>query len=257
MTYTIGPRQTFEPLPTGEYMLTLKEWREYKEEEDSAFSKKGDVKVEWTFEVAVPNAEPTVRKARTSIPASFSEKSHFVHIITALGLVDANTGAEGGCTVDLDAGIGKRCVGTIVKKLKTGKTNEYTDSITVYAPLPAQLSAPLVFGGSAPASPTPSTAAPTDALRARYNALMSFAGLPKLADTAVAAGGIQQSMIAVGAQPLNETARVTLNGAVEFLLSLSGTDYRTKFAEVRTLRDGLLLLDVITKELDALGDLPF
>jgi hypothetical protein len=53
-------------------------------------------------------------------------------------------------------------------------------------------------------------------------------------------------------QNLFGQSQETLNQAVEMLYALGGTDYSAKAAKALTLRDGLLLLDAINKELDAL-----
>lgn len=132
--YAIAPRKIFEPLQTGEYVLTLLAVQERVEDHDSTFSKRGDIKLEFEWEVDVPGGDPETRKERVSIPATFSRKSRFVEIAVALQLVNEQEAIEGGCTVDFDEGLGKRCLGTIVRRLKEdGK--EWTDSITAHTVL--------------------------------------------------------------------------------------------------------------------------
>jgi hypothetical protein len=138
-TYSMGPEKTFTPLATGDYKITLKEWREVVEEEDSQYSKKGDKKIQWTFAVAVPNGEDTERRVTTGLTASYNAKSNLCHVLVGLGLIDAEKSKESGVTFDPDQGIGRSCIGTIVKKLRQGKNandpGAWTDSITAYAPI--------------------------------------------------------------------------------------------------------------------------
>ena len=133
-TYALAPRTVFTPLETGEYVLTLLEVSEKAEERDTAFSKKGDIRLEFRWEVDVPGGESEERRDRVGIPKSFSKKSKFVAIVVALGLVNEADAIANGCNVDFDPGLGKRCLGTIVRKPKEG-TAEWTDAITAYAPL--------------------------------------------------------------------------------------------------------------------------
>ena len=238
--YTIGPRQQFEPLPTGDYQLTLKGWRETVEEEDSQFSKRGDHKIEWTFIVAVPDEDNQERKVRTRIVENWNEKATLCHVLLGLGLTTADEAMVKGLSFDPDKAIGRKCVGTIVRKQREDGKG-LTDSFVAFSPSP--------FGAtSAPAG--------GDALKQRYNALLSLAGLGPSSEVMLPAA-MRQSMIDIGKQPLTENAQKTLSQAVEVLLSFGGTDYRTKFAEVSTIRDGLLLLDSINKELDEQEGRPF
>src|ERR1035437_2338312 len=143
MPYTLGPRVECEALPTADYKLTLKSWKEIIVKEATQYSKIGDIQIEWAWLVAVPNAEDAERRTWSPIPATFSEKSTFVHIVTALGIVDSVAAIEAGATIDPDAGVGKSCLGTIVESLKTdGKT--WGDKITQYAPLPATPATPKI-----------------------------------------------------------------------------------------------------------------
>src|ERR1035437_503890 len=239
-TYDIGPRQNFVPLPTGEYPITLKSVEERTEDQDSQYSKKGDVKLEWTwlFELA-GNEEPATRKSRTPIPQSFNEKSGMVHIVLALALADSAKAIAEGCSIDPSRGIGRRCLGTIVKKLKEGKTDEWTDSITAYAPLAQQQQAT-----AAPAAGNP--------IQNRYNALMCFAGEEENTETVVTPGGWATAMKAVGARPMTEHARMDLNGIVELLSDMGGADLSAKAEEVTTIREGFVMFGTIEAEVAAL-----
>lgn len=133
-TYAIAPRVDFQPLPTGDYVLTLLEVKEVVEERDTAFSKRGDVRLEFHWEVQVPGEEPEERRDWSGIPRTFSKKSKFVAIAVALGLVSDAEGAEQGANIDFDDGLGKRCLGTIVRAQKPN-SDEWTDKITGYARL--------------------------------------------------------------------------------------------------------------------------
>ena len=136
-TYSVAPRVEFEALPTGEYVLTLLEVLEKAEERDTNFSKRGDIRLEFHWEVEVPGEDAVQRRDWSSIPKTFSAKSKFVSIAIALGLVNEQVGIDAGCSVDFDQGLGKGCLGTIVRKMKDG-SSEWTDQITGYAPLSAR-----------------------------------------------------------------------------------------------------------------------
>jgi hypothetical protein len=237
--YDIGPRQNFLPLPTGEYVITLKSWEERAEEQDSQYSKKGDVKIELTWIVAVPNDEPATRKARLSIPASWNEKSNFVHAAEALRLVDREKAIAEGAHVNWDMGSGKSCTGTIVKKLKEGKTDEWTDSITAYAPLPQ----------NAPQAAPERTAG--TGLVQRYQRLIKFAGTQDTVPEGLSSLKVAGRMKLLGAGDMTDHARQTLQSAVEILHTASDGPYPEIGTPV-TLKDGLLALDQIETALSAL-----
>ncbi len=133
-TYTLAPRVEFEALATGDYTVTLLEVVEKVEEKDTAFSKRGDIRLEFHWEVAVPGDEPMEKRDWSSIPKTFSKKSKFVAIAIALGLVSEQEAIEYGCAVDFEPGLGKRCVATIVRKQKEG-SEEWTNQITGYTAL--------------------------------------------------------------------------------------------------------------------------
>lgn len=130
-TYTIAPRVEFTPLPTGEYVARLMHWQEKVEERDTQFSRKGDVQIEFHWEVEVPGAEAEERRDWASIPRTWAKKSKFVQIALALGLARDGQAAEEGAVIDWDDGLGKRCKVTIVRSIKEG-TNDWTDKITGY-----------------------------------------------------------------------------------------------------------------------------
>ena len=232
--YTVGPRREFEPLPTGDYQLTLKSWKEVIEEKNSQYSKKGDRKLEWTFVVAVPNEDNQERRVRTRIVGNWNEKSTLCHVLLGLGLTTADEAMAKGLTFDPDQAIGRKCVGTILRKAREDGKG-MTDSIISFSPSP--------FLATAPVGPGP--------LQQRYDALLNFAGLEK-GGAILTPAAMKQSMIDIGRQNLFGQSSETLHQAVEMLHSLGGADYREEEAKALTLRDGLLLLDAINKELDAL-----
>ena len=238
-TYNVGPATTFTPLPTAEYLLTVKSWQEVIETEDREYSKKGDAKIELMFTVAVPGAEDATRRVRFAPPASWSTKSTFVHVAEALRLVDHDTAAAEGAQIDWDRAVNLQCIGTIVKKLKQGSTTEFTDSITAYAPLAGQAAA------AAPAAGNP--------IQNRYNALMRFAGEEENTETVVTPGGWATAMKAVGARQMTDHARMELNGIVELLSDMSGADLSDKAEEVTTIREGFVMFGTIEAEVEAMG----
>ena len=154
-TYHIAPRVEFTPLATGEYILRLMHWEEVTEERDTQFSKKGDIRIQFQWEVEVPGDDPVERRDWAPIPRTWSKKSKFVQIALALLHVPDQFAAENGFEVDWDDGLGQRCKASIVRKPKEG-SNEWTDSIVGYFPLDQVATAP----SRRPAQPAPS--APDD-----------------------------------------------------------------------------------------------
>jgi hypothetical protein len=259
-TYEIGPRQNFIPLSTGEYTMTLKSVEEHVEEQDSQYSKKGDVRLEWTWLIELPGEEePAVRKTRTPIPQSFNEKSGMVKILVALKLVDAAKAIAEGCKIDPERGVGRRCLGTIVKKLKEGKSDEWTDSITAYAPIPSS-PAPLSgvpLGGST-ASPAaqgvPADArVASEALRHRLDKLAAFAGTSAVdkAATEASAATVAAHIRSLGNMAMTEVAQRNLEETME-TASVMGLQVAETVPFVGTLKDGLLLCERIQAQVDAL-----
>ena len=235
MPYTLGPRQTFEALPTAEYKLTLKSWREITEQNDTQFSKKGDVRIEWNWGVTVPNSEDQDRRDWTNIPATFSEKSTFVHIAIALGIVDSVAAIEAGATIDPDQGIGKSCLGTIVKSLKSdGKT--WGDKITQYAPLPAT-----------PAKPKSDMAAK---LRERLMLLLAFSGSTDGVSSSLSAADLKTALNNLGGQPITQRAVDHIKEAIGNA-NIMGINEFDGIEMPATLKDGLLLHERITARIDA------
>ena len=238
MPYTLGPRVDFEALPTADYKLTLKAWKETVETTDTKFSKKGDVRIEWNWIVAVPGSEDQERRDWTSIPATFAEKSNFVHIAIALGIVDSQKAIEEGATIDPDQGIGKSCMGTIVKALKAdGKT--WGDKITAYAPLPA----------------TPEAAKPkTDMaakLRERLVTLMAFAGEANDPPADLNQQALRDALQAIGAKPITPKATQTVTEMIELANTMGLNDWDDFKLDVLTLKDALVLFEKIAARLDA------
>jgi hypothetical protein len=237
MPYTLGPRQTFEALPTADYKLTLKSWKEIIEDKDTQYSKKGDVRVEWNWIVTVPGDEDQERRDWSNVPATFSEKSTFVHIAVALAIVDSVAAVEAGATIDPDQGIGKSCIGTIVKSLKADNKT-WTDKITAYAPLPAE---------SAPAKPKGDMAAK---LRDRLAVLMAFAGETGDPPANLTQQGLRDSLQAIGARAITARAGEHLKEQIELANAMGINDFDDT-ALPTTLKDGLVLFEKITARLDA------
>ena len=236
MPYTLGPRTTFEPLPTAEYRLTLKGWKEIAQQEDMQFSKKGDIQIEWSWLVTVPNAEEQDRRSFSPIPTTFSEKSTFVHIVTALGIVDSVAAIEAGATIDPDAGVGKSCLGTIVKSLKTdGKT--WGDKITQYAPLPAT-----------PATPKIDMAGK---LRARLTTLMAFSGDPHDPPADLTTTALKDALQVIGAKPISPKELQLVGEQVQLANTMGINDFDNLPLASLTLKDALLLHEKISARLDA------
>jgi hypothetical protein len=235
MSYTLGPRQTFEALPTADYKLTLKSWKEIVEDKDTQYSKKGDIRVEWNWIVTVPNSEDQDRRDWSNVPATFSEKSTFVHIVIALGIVDSVAAIEAGATVDPDQGIGKSCLGTIVKS--DNKT--WADKITAYAPLPAE------------AAPVKSETDMATKLRDRLNTLLAFSGETSDAPADLTPTALQQSLKLIGAKPITAKATQYLTESIELANTLGINDWDDFKLDVLTLKDELLLHEKITAVLDA------
>jgi len=238
MPYTLEPRQTFEALPTAEYKLTLKSWREIVEQSDTQFSKKGDVRIEWNWVVTVPNSEDQDRRDWTNIPATFSEKSTFVHIVAALGIVDSVAAIEAGATVDPDQGIGKSCLGTIVKSLKPDNKT-WSDRITQYAPLPAE------------AAPVKSQTDMAAKLRDRLSVLMAFAGETGDPPAGFTQQQLRDALQVIGARPTTPQATMHVTDQIELAGSMGITDFDAVKPETMNLKDALLVFERITARLDA------
>jgi len=237
MPYTLGPRQTFEALPTADYKLTLKSWREIIEDKDTQFSKKGDIRVQWDWIVTVPGAEDQDRRDWTNVPATFSEKSTFVHIAVALGIVDSVAAIEAGATVDPDQGIGKSCIGTIVKSLKADNKT-WGDKITAYAPLPVS------------ATPAKSKTDMAAKLRERLATLMAFAGEPGEPPADLTQQALKDALNVIGAKPITPQATQRLTEHVELANSMGFPEFDDMEIPT-TLKEALILFEKITARLDA------
>lgn len=244
MPYTLGPRQTFEALPTADYKLTLKSWREIVEDKDTQYSKKGDVRVEWNWVVTVPGAEDQDRRDWSNVPATFSDKSTFVHIVTALGIVDSLKAIEEGATVDPDQGIGKSCIGTIVRQLRgsikgtTGLPEQWTDKITAYAPLPTTV-APVKSKGDMAAK-----------LRERLATLMAFAGEAGDPPAGFNQQQLRDALKVIGDRAITEPAARLVKEHVELANTMGINDFDDTTVPA-TLKDALVLYEKITTRLDA------
>jgi hypothetical protein len=238
MPYTLGPRQTFEALPTADYKLTLKSWKEIIEQADTDFSKKGDVRIQWDWVVTVPGAEDQDRRDWCNIPATFSDKATFVHIAIALAIVDSIAAIEAGATIDPDQGIGKSCIGTIVKSLKKDQKT-WGDKITAYAPLPAE---------AAPAKPKGDMAAK---LRERTSVLSAFAGLPDSPTDGLAVTALTNGLKALGAQAITPAALQTLQETIETANTFGFNEFDDLPLVGLTLKDALVLFEKITARMDA------
>lgn len=238
MPYTVGPRQTFEALPTSDYKLTLKSWKEVTETADTEFSKKGDIRVQWDWIVNVPNQEDQERRDWTNIPTTFAEKSNFIHIAIALRIVDSEKAILEGATIDPDKGIGKSCMGTIVKSLK--KDNKtWTDKITAYAPMPE---------AEAPAKPKGDMAAK---LRERLSTLMSFSGSKNDPPSDLNQQALRDSLQLIGAKPITPEATQLLTEQIELCNTMGINDFDDTPILGLSLKDALVLYEKVTARLDA------
>ncbi len=238
MPYTLGPRQTFEALPTADYKLTLKSWREIVEDKDTQYSKKGDIRVEWNWIVTVPNSEDQDRRDWSNVPATFSEKSTFVHIVIALGIVDSIAAIEAGATVDPDQAIGKSCLGTIVKSLKPDNKT-WTDKITAYAPLPTE------------AAPAKSKTDMATKLRERLSTLMAFAGEAGDPPASLDQKGLKDALQVIGARPITPAALQTLQEWIQTANTMGFNEFDDLPLVGLTLKDALVLFEKITARMDA------
>ena len=235
MPYTLGPRVEFNALPTADYKLTLKSWKEIIEDKDTQYSKKGDIRNEFNWIVTVPGAEDQDRRDWANVPATFSEKSTFVHIATALQVVDSAKAILDGATIDWDQGIGKSCLGTIVKSLKADQKT-WTDKITAYAPM-----------GAESAKPKTDMAAK---LRDRLAALMAFAGDMGDPPVDLTQQAIKDSLITIGAKPITARAARYVTEQIELANTMGINDFDGS-ATPTTLKDALVLYEKITARLDA------
>lgn len=240
-TYEIGPRKSFVPLATGEYVLTLKSWEEVIEESDSQYSKKGDKRIRWTFTVAVPNEDNTERRVMTSIPGTFSEKSIFVQIISALGVVDMEKAKADGVSINPDNFVGQQCLGTIVRRVKDGKQpndhDAWTDSITQYAPyVTSSAEQPLIRTGG-------------NKLLERALLLEKMAGTNAPITADMSRETLVSAMKARGAQGITAHAIKWLKDADEMYVILGGNgSLLPETFEGMNLQDALKLADMIEAE---------
>jgi len=238
MQYTIGPRTTFEALETADYRITLKAVQEVTETEDSEFSKKGDIKVQWAFLVSVPAGDDVERRVRTAPPATFSEKSTFNHIIVALGLVDEQKAIDETTVVDPEQGIGRSCMATIVKQLKRDKKT-WTDTFKAFFPLPTE------------AAPAKSKGDMATKLRERLNTLLAFSGETSDAPADLDQKALANALKVIGAKPITAKATQYLTESIELANTMGINDFDDSAILGLTLKDALLLHEKITARLDA------
>lgn len=247
-TYTIGAARNFTAIPTGDYTLTLKSWAEVTEDKDSEFSKKGDLKVEltWLVDVASEDGEDVTRRVRFAPPSSWNGKSTFVKVAEALRLVDHDKAKSEGATVDWDKGIGKTCIGSILRHPKESEPTALTDTIKSYSPMPAKP----VFGGGEPAVPL-APAPRANPLLARARKMNLFAGKPDNLTADMNSQVLATHIRSLGAEPMNDNAVRMLVDAQDFLQIAGGTVPEIDKSE--TIEQGLKALDILEKALDALG----
>jgi len=240
--YDIGPRQTFTPLPTGDYVLTLKDVSEHIEEEDSQYFKKGDMRLEWTWEVAVPDEEPAIRRSRAAPPASWNEKSTFVKIAEALRLVDHERAVTEGAHINWDVAIGKQCMGSILKLPKEGKPGEWTDNIKAFSPMPA-------VPDSTPRAPL------SNAIAQRLKDLLVFTdGDFVVLPENMTSGQMATMMREVGSQALTATAKRNL-ADMRDMASMVAVQLPAELQEEPgTNKYGLLQVDAIQRLIDGAQD---
>jgi hypothetical protein len=251
MSWDIGPRQSFEAIPTGEYVATLKAWAEKIEEEDSKFSKKGDRKIEFTFAITVPDAEDAQRRVRARIPETANEKSLLMHVLGGLGLLDMQATAEKGLRLTpeiLDRHVGRSCKVSVIKQLREGKSasdkDAWTDSIKAYMPYTAPTAV-------APAAASPAGGPAVSAkLLERVKAMDALAGLTTPSDV-LTAEQIIGHMRQLGAQVINKHAIQSLETAHEIYMTCGGWDPMLPASyDGMTFKDAMQLMDRIVKATD-------
>jgi len=241
--YHLEPKKSFEALPTGEYVLTLKEWREVVEEQDTQFSKKGDVRFEFTWSVAVPGGEDTERKDWAAEAKTANEKTKILLIAVALGMASMERAQREGLDYNPDLWVGKSCVGTIVRKVKDDKS--LTDSIVSYAPTSS------VSGPSG--EPQPASKAPlSNAIAQRLHDLLVLSDGDIVDLPANMTGGQMATMMReVGNQALTATAKRNL-ADMRDMASMMAVQLPDELChEPATNKDGLLQLEAIQKLIDA------
>lgn len=246
-TYTIGAARNFTAIQTGDYTLTLKSWQEVTEDKDSDFSKKGDLKIEltWLVDVASEDGEDVTRRVRFAPPLSWNGKSTFVKVAEALRLVDHDKAKSEGATVDWDKGIGRQCIGSILRHPKESEPTVMTDTIKSYSPMPAKP----VFGRDesfVPLAPAPRS----NPLLARAKRMNMFAGRPDNLTADMNSQVLATHLRSLGAEPMNDTARKMLIDAADLLQLVGGTVPEIDKSE--TLEQGLRALDVLEKAMEAL-----
>jgi hypothetical protein len=240
--YTMGPEKTFTPLPTGEYVLTLKEWKEVTEEKDSTYSKKGDVKIQFTWLVTVPGDDDAERRVSVAPPEGYNKKSTLCHIGVALGVIDAEKAAAEGISYKPDQWIGRRCMGTILRQPKMDDPKTMTDKISAYSPLPANTFVPSPIGD------VPLSAPLVDELTARYMTLLAFNdGEPAKPPTGLSRAQMVAQMRELGAMPLSDAGNRALADERDVASVMAVVLPEDLCKTPATVREGLLQLEAIRK----------
>ena len=240
--YTMGPEKTFTPLPTGEYVLTLKEWKEVTEDKDSQYSKKGDVKIQFTWAVTVPGDDDAERRVSVAPPEGYNKKSTLCHIGVALGVIDAVKAAAEGLSYNPDQWVGRKCMGTILRQPKQDDPKTMTDKISAYSPLPANTFVPSPIGDVSLSAPA------VDELTARFLQLLAFdEGEASELPAGLTRAQIVKRMRDLGALPLSDAGNRTLADERD-VASMMGVALPEELNyEPATVREGLLQLDAIKK----------
>ena len=240
--YSMEPEKPFIPLSTGEYRITLKSWKEVTEEEDTKFSHKGDIKIEFTWHVTVPGGEDTERRVTASLVNVFNRKANLCLIGQALGVMELEKCAAEGWTFNPDQWIGKSCMANVVRQPKANDPKSITDKFVSYSPLPANTFVPSPIGD------VPLSAPVVDELTARYMTLLAFnAGEPAKPPTGLSRAQMVARMRELGAMPLSDAGNRALaderDVASVMGVVLPGDLCKTPI----TVREGLLQLEAIRK----------
>ena len=240
--YSMEPEKPFIPLATGEYRITLKSWKEVTEEEDTKFSHKGDIKIEFTWHVTVPGGEDTERRVTASLVNVFNRKANLCLIGQALGVMDFEKCAAEGWTFNPDQWVGKSCMANVVRQPKANDPKSMTDKFVSYSPLPANTFIPSPIGD------VPLSAPVVDELTARFLQLLAFdEGEASELPAGLTRAQIVKRMRDLGALPLSDAGSRALADERD-VASMMGVALPEELNhEPATVREGLLQLDAIKK----------
>ena len=240
--YSMEPEKPFVPLSTGEYHITLKSWREVVEEQDLQYSRKGDIKIEFTWHVTVPGGEDMERRVTASLVNVFSRKANLCLIGQALGVMDFEKCASDGWTFNPDQWIGKSCMASVVRQPKATDPKSMTDKFVSYSPLPATTFVPSPVG-DVPLSPPA-----VDELTARYMTLLAFNdGEPAQVPVGLSRAQMVAQMRELGAMPLSDAGKRALFDERDVASMMAVTLPDELCHEPATVREGLLQLEAIRK----------